>query len=64
MFCTCLHSAESHHADGCHALRTVKGVLTRCSCRRDRPAVELGPDHLGDALRRAADPPRRDPDKA
>ncbi len=60
MFCNCLHSGESHHADGCHALdRNGNGVLTRCWCRRNRERVEDGPDHLNDALRVAAARARR-----
>jgi hypothetical protein len=59
MFCNCLHAAESHHADGCHALYRDDVVLTRCWCRRSRERVTEGPDHLKDALRLATVRSRR-----
>src|SRR5947209_15554359 len=53
MFCNCLHTEESHHADGCHALHRDGEGLVRCWCRRSRQRVAEGPDHLKDALRLA-----------
>jgi hypothetical protein len=63
MFCKCLHSAASHHADGCHVLLRKKGVLTRCNCRRSREQVAQGPDHLNDALWQADERSRRRADE-
>jgi len=55
MFCSCLHTEESHHENGCHALhRDDAGVLKRCPCRRSRDRVRDGPDYLKDAVRLAA----------
>jgi hypothetical protein len=55
MFCSCLHTVESHHENGCHALhRNDAGALKRCDCRRSRDRVREGPDHLKDAVRLAA----------
>ncbi|MDQ6943780.1 MAG: hypothetical protein M3169_14870 [Candidatus Eremiobacteraeota bacterium] len=51
MFCNCLHAAESHHADVCHALHLDGEGLVRWWCRRSRERVAEGPDHLNDALR-------------
>ena len=55
MFCSCLHTEESNHANGCHALhRDDAGALKRCDCRRSRERVRDGPDYLKDAVRLAA----------